>query len=78
MGHPTPMLEKEFAQWLDKFYPCKVEAINQLLVGSGLFHGIEIGPLHIFDNGQLERLRVRQIAHDHRHHDGVALFLLMP
>ena len=53
-------------------FPCHVflgavELGDQLFVGRALFHRIQVGALDILDDGQFQRLVVRQLAHHHRH-----------
>ena len=43
------------------------EALDQVAVAGRLLDGVEIGALHVLDDGELERLLIAQIAHDHRH-----------
>ena len=39
----------------------------EAIVGSGLFHGVQIGALKIFDDGHLHRLLVGYVAQDSGH-----------
>src|SRR5689334_18170431 len=43
------------------------KAIDQFLIPGGLLDWIEIAPLHIFDDGDLERLGIAELANNHRH-----------
>jgi hypothetical protein len=48
--------------------------LDQLVVAGGLLHRVEVGALHVLDQGELEGLGVADVAHDHRHVvDGRAL-----
>src|SRR5271155_1035001 len=44
----------------------ELEFAAQAVVGAGLFHGIEVGALEIFDDGDLHRLLVGYLAEDRR------------
>ena len=44
-----------------------VEAVDQLLIGHAFLDGVEVGALHILDDGDFQRLAIRQLAHHHRH-----------
>ncbi len=43
------------------------EALDQHLVGGGLFQRVEVGALHVLDQGPLEQLLGRSLAHDDGH-----------
>ncbi len=44
-----------------------VEALDQLAIARRLFDGVEVGALHVLDDGELEDLLVVELAHDDRH-----------
>ncbi len=44
-----------------------VEALDQLAVARRLLDGVEVGALHVLDDGKLENLFVGEVARDDRH-----------
>ena len=43
------------------------EAVDELAVARRLLDGVEVGALHVLDDGELEHLAVGELAHDDRH-----------
>ena len=56
-----------FADALGDLLLLQAEFLGQSRVGLGLLEGIEILALEVLDEGHLEHVAVRGIAHDHRH-----------
>src|ERR1700684_4098588 len=44
-----------------------LELIFQLLIGGRLLDGVQVGALDVLDDGELQRFRIADLTHDHRH-----------